>query len=46
MPEVRNVGSIEDATEIDYFQDLRSAAIYSPFLTINLDIYTTSSTFT
>ena len=27
-------------------QDLRSVAIYSAFLTINLDIYTTSSAFT
>ena len=27
------------------YQDLRSAAIYSAFLTINLDIYTTSSAF-
>jgi len=29
-----------------YEQDLGSAAIYSAFLTINSDIYTTSSTFT
>ena len=30
----------------EYQQDLRNAATYSTFLTINSDIYTTSSAFT
>ena len=37
--EVRNVGYKKQ-------EDLRSVAIYSAFLTINSDIYTTSSAFT